>query len=181
MNKKIKTAALAGLSALALASCSSTNKVTKDSDNATRPDNAYMNIDSKFLTFSNDQRATINKGNTFAVNLFKTQIDKQSKVLSPLSVSFLMGMLANGADGATQQEILKALGVDDVSLQALNEAYRALLNSTATNDKQTTINIANCIAADKHFSLKRDFQKTVLGMYDANVESLDFSTSKAVD
>ena len=82
MNKKIKTAALAGLSALALASCSSTNKVTKDSDNATRPDNAYMDIDSKFLTFSNDQRATINKGNTFAVNLFKTQIDKQSKVLS---------------------------------------------------------------------------------------------------
>lgn len=181
MNKKIKTAALAGLSALALASCSSTNKVTKDSDNATRPNNAYMDIDSKFLTFSNDQRATINKGNTFAVNLFKTQIDKQSKVLSPLSVSFLMGMLANGADGATQKEILKALGVDDVSLQALNEAYRALLNSTATNDKQTTINIANCIAADKHFSLKSDFQKTVLGMYDANVENLDFSTSKAVD
>ena len=170
MNKRIKTAALAGLSALALASCSSTNKVTKDSDNATRPDNAYMNIDSKFLTFSNDQRATINKGNTFAVNLFKTQIDKQSKVLSPLSVSFLMGMLANGADGATQQEILKALGVDDVSL-----------HSTSTNDKQTTINIANCIAADKHFSLKSDFQKTVLGMYDANVENLDFSTSKAVD
>ncbi len=181
MNKRIKTAALAGLSALALASCSSTNKVTKDSDSATRPDNAYMNIDSKFLTFSNDQRATINKGNTFAVNLFKTQIDKQSKVLSPLSVSFLMGMLANGADGNTQKEILKALGIDNVSLQALNEAYRALLNSTATNDKQTTINIANCIAADKHFSLKRDFQKTVLGMYDANVESLDFSTSKAVD
>ena len=60
MNKRIKTAALAGLSALALASCSSTNKVTKDSDNATRPDNAYMDIDSKFLTFSNDQRATIN-------------------------------------------------------------------------------------------------------------------------
>lgn len=181
MNKKIKTAALAGLSALALASCSSTNKVTKDNGNATRPDNAYMDIDSKFLTFSNDQRATINKGNTFAVNLFKTQIDKQSKVLSPLSVSFLMGMLANGAEGDTQKEILKTLGVDEVSLQSLNEAYRALLNSTATNDKQTTINIANCIAADKRFSLKRDFQKTVLGMYDANVESLDFSTSKAVD
>ena len=103
MNKRIKTAALAGLSALALASCSSTNKITKDSDNATRPDNAYMDIDSKFLTFSNDQRATINKGNTFAVNLFKTQIDKQSKVLSPLSVSFLMGMLANGADGAARR------------------------------------------------------------------------------
>ena len=138
MNKKIKTAALAGLSALALASCSSTNKIAKE-DNATKP-NSYMDTDAKYLILSNDQRATINKGNEFAVNLFKTQIDMQSKVISPLSVSYLMGMLANGADGDTQKEILASLGVGDVTLQTLNESYRALLNSTATADKQTTIN-----------------------------------------
>lgn len=179
MNKKIKTAALAGLSALALASCSSTNKIAKE-DNATKS-NSYMDTDAKYLILSNDQRATINKGNEFAVNLFKTQIDMQSKVISPLSVSYLMGMLANGADGDTQKEILASLGVSDVTLQTLNESYRALLNSTATADKQTTINIANYIAADKHFSLKSDFRNTVGKMYDAGVESLDFSSSKAVD
>lgn len=179
MNKKIKTAALAGLSALALASCSSTNKIAKE-DNATKP-NSYMDTDAKYLILSNDQRATINKGNEFAVNLFKTQIDMQSKVISPLSVSYLMGMLANGADGDTQKEILTSLGVGDVTLQTLNESYRALLNSTATADKQTTINIANYIAADKHFQLKSDFRNTVGKMYDAGVESLDFSSSKAVD
>ena len=179
MNKKIKTAALAGLSALALASCSSTNKIAKE-DNATKP-NSYMDTDAKYLILSNDQRATINKGNEFAVNLFKTQIDMQSKVISPLSVSYLMGMLANGADGDTQKEILASLGVGNVTLQTLNESYRALLNSTATADKQTTINIANYIAADKHFSLKSDFRNTVGKMYDAGVESLDFSSSKAVD
>lgn len=179
MNKKIKTAALAGLSALALASCSSTNKIAKE-DNATKP-NSYMDTDAKYLILSNDQRATINKGNEFAVNLFKTQIDMQSKVISPLSVSYLMGMLANGADGDTQKEILTSLGVGDVTLQTLNESYRALLNSKATADKQTTINIANYIAADKHFQLKSDFRNTVGKMYDAGVESLDFSSSKAVD
>jgi len=179
MNKKIKTAALAGLSALTLASCSSTNKIAKE-DNATKS-NSYMDTDAKYLILSNDQRATINKGNEFAVNLFKTQIDMQSKVISPLSVSYLMGMLANGADGDTQKEILASLGVSDVTLQTLNESYRALLNSTATADKQTTINIANYIAADKHFSLKSDFRNTVGKMYDAGVESLDFSSSKAVD
>lgn len=179
MNKKIKTAALAGLSALTLASCSSTNKIAKE-DNATKP-NSYMDTDAKYLILSNDQRATINKGNEFAVNLFKTQIDMQSKVISPLSVSYLMGMLANGADGDTQKEILASLGVSDVTLQTLNESYRALLNSTVTADKQTTINIANYIAADKHFSLKSDFRNTVGKMYDAGVESLDFSSSKAVD
>lgn len=179
MNKKIKTAALAGLSALTLASCSSTNKIAKE-DNATKS-NSYMDTDAKYLILSNDQRATINKGNEFAVNLFKTQIDMQSKVISPLSVSYLMGMLANGADGDTQKEILASLGVSDVTLQTLNESYRALLNSTATADKQTTINIANYIAADKHFQLKSDFRNTVGKMYDAGVESLDFSSSKAVD
>lgn len=179
MNKKIKTAALAGLSALTLASCSSTNKIAKE-DNATKS-NSYMDTDAKYLILSNDQRATINKGNEFAVNLFKTQIDMQSKVISPLSVSYLMGTLANGADGDTQKEILASLGVSDVTLQTLNESYRALLNSTATADKQTTINIANYIAADKHFSLKSDFRNTVGKMYDAGVESLDFSSSKAVD
>lgn len=179
MNKKIKTAALAGLSALTLASCSSTNKIAKE-DNATKS-NSYMDTDAKYLILSNDQRATINKGNEFAVNLFKTQIDMQSKVISPLSVSYLMGMLANGADGDTQKEILASLGVSDVTLQTLNESYRALLNSTATADKQTTINIANYIAADKHFSLKSDFRNTVGKMYDAGVESIDFSSSKAVD
>lgn len=179
MNKNIKTAALAGLSALALASCSSTNKIAKE-DNATKP-NSYMDTDAKYLILSNDQRATINKGNEFAVNLFKTQIDMQSKVISPLSVSYLMGMLANGADGDTQKEILTSLGVGDVTLQTLNESYRALLNSTATADKQTTINIANYIAADKHFSLKSNFRNTVGKMYDAGVESLDFSSSKTVD
>lgn len=179
MNKKIKTAALAGLSALTLASCSSTNKIAKE-DNATKP-NSYMDTDAKYLILSNDQRATINKGNEFAVNLFKTQIDMQSKVISPLSVSYLMGMLANGADGDTQKEILASLGVSDVTLQTLNESYRALLNSTVTADKQTTINIANYIAADKHFQLKSDFRNTVGKMYDAGVESLDFSSSKAVD
>lgn len=179
MNKKIKTAALAGLSALTLASCSSTNKIAKE-DNTTKS-NSYMDTDAKYLILSNDQRATINKGNEFAVNLFKTQIDMQSKVISPLSVSYLMGMLANGADGDTQKEILASLGVSDVTLQTLNESYRALLNSTATADKQTTINIANYIAADKHFSLKSDFRNTVGKMYDAGVESLDFSSSKAVD
>ena len=80
-----------------------------------------MDTDAKYLIISNDQRATINKGNEFAVNLFKTQIDMQSKVISPLSVSYLMGMLANGADGDTQKEILASLGVGDVTLQTLNE------------------------------------------------------------
>ena len=184
MNKKnIKRVALAGLSALTLASCSSTNKTVKDntSGEMNTPSNNISDIDSEYLILSNDQRAAINNGNTFALNLFKSQIDMESKVLSPLSVSYLMGMLANGADGATQKEVLKTLGVSDLSLQTLNESYRIMLNIAASKDQSTTINIANCIVADKRFALKDNFKATVGSMFDANVESLDFASNSTVD
>lgn len=184
MNKKnIKRVALAGLSALTLASCSSTNKTVKDNTNGeiSAPSSDYSDIDSEYLILSNDQREAINNGNTFAINLFKTQIGMESKVLSPLSVSYLMGMLANGADGKTQKEVLKTLGVGDLSLQTLNESYRIMLNIAAKKDKSTAINIANCIAADKHFALKSNFKETVGSVFDANVESLDFASNSAVN
>lgn len=184
MNKKnIKRAALAGLSALTLASCSSANKAVKDNTmgEINTPSTDFSNVDSEYLILSNDQRAAINSGNTFALNLFKSQIDMESKVLSPLSVSYLMGMLANGADGTTQKEVLNTLGVGDLSLQTLNESYRIMLNIAASKDASTTINIANCIAVDKHFALKDKFKATVGNMFDADVESLDFASNSTVD
>ena len=184
MNKKnIKRAALAGLSALTLASCSSANKAVKDNTTGemNTPSTDFSNVDPDYLIISNDQRAAINNGNTFALNLFKSQIDMESKVLSPLSVSYLMGMLANGADGATQKEVLNTLGVGDLSLQTLNESYRIMLNIAASKDASTTINIANSIAVDKRFALKDNFKAAVSSMFDADVESLDFASNSTVD
>ena len=182
-NKTIKRAALAGLSALALAGCSSTNKAVKDNTmgEISTPSSNLSNIDSGYLILSDNQRTAINNGNTFALNLFKSQIDMESKVLSPLSVSYLMGMIANGVDGTTQKEVLKTLGVSDLSLQTLNESYRIMLNIAASKDQSTTINIANCIAADKRFTLKDKFKETVGSMFDADVESIDFASKSAVD
>lgn len=184
MNKKnIKRAALAGLSALTLASCSSANKTVKDNTTGgmNTPSTDFSNVDPDYLIISNDQRAAINNGNTFALNLFKSQIDMESKVLSPLSVSYLMGMLANGADGATQKEVLNTLGVGDLSLQTLNESYRIMLNIAASKDASTTINIANSIAVDKRFALKDNFKAAVGNMFDADVENLDFASNSTVD
>lgn len=177
--KKVKDKVVIGLSLLAITGCSSANKIHYDSLQASKSDDSTM--DSGYLIISDDQRAAINKGNTFAVNLFKSQIDFSSKVVSPLSVSYLMGMLANGAEGTTQKEILKTLGVGDMSLNSLNEAYRVVLNTASKLDKSTTINIANCIAVDKGIDLKKDFTHTVSTMYDAKVESLDFSNPKSKD
>ena len=105
----------------------------------------------------------------------------ESKVISPMSVSYLMGMLANGADGITQQEILKAIGCEGVSVSDLNELYKAMLLTANKQDKQTTVNIANYIAVNKNFKLNKDFSQQVSDGYQAGIESLDFTSSKSTD
>ena len=86
-------------------------------------------------------------------------------MISPMSVSYLMGMLANGADGITQQEILKAIGCEGVSVNDLNELYKAMLLHANHQDKQTTVNIANYIAVNKNFKLDKNFCQQVSDSY----------------
>ena len=104
-----------------------------------------------------------------------------SKVISPVSVSFLMGMLANGADGTTKEEILATIAGDkNISIDELNDTYAAILRTAANGDKLTTVNIANYIAVNKHFKLKNAYADAVRSRYAANVENLDFASPKTL-
>ena len=173
---RVKTTTMIGLTALAITSCASSNKAQKDNV-VVKPDNIQNmeDMDNSYLILSDAQLSAVNKGNTFALNLFRTQAGMDSKVVSPLSVAYLMGMLANGAEGNTQTEIMKTLGMNDVSLETLNEAYKAIINTASTLDKQTTVNIANCIAVNQQISIKDKYKKAMLQTYNAQVESMNFA------
>ena len=47
----------------------------------------------------------------------KTEDNKKQIVLSPLSASYALSMVSNGAGGDTQQELLEALGFDGFSVE----------------------------------------------------------------
>lgn len=177
-----KTAAIAGLATMTLASCASSGKAQKDDSNMNMTKDENMEpLDNSYLILSDSQRSAINSTNTFAINLFRTQIGMDSKVLSPLSVAYLMGMLANGANGNTQEELMNALGMKDKSLNDINEAYKAVINMASRLDRQTTINIANCIAVNKQVKLKDNYAKSMNDMYDADVENISFASPKALE
>lgn len=173
---RVKTTTMIGLTALAFTSCASSNKAQKDNV-VVKPDNIQNmeDMDNSYLILSDAQLSAVNKGNTFALNLFRTQAGMDSKVVSPLSVAYLMGMLANGAEGNTQTEIMQTLGMNDVSLETLNEAYKAIINTASTLDKQTTVNIANCIAVNQQISIKDKYKQAMSQTYNAQVESMNFA------
>lgn len=137
-------------------------------------------IDDGYLILSNAQRDIVNNNNAFALNLFRELNGFDSKVVSPMSVAYLMGMLANGADGQTRQEIMTAIGCKDVSLKDLNEFYQMMITRASHFDPSTTISIANFIALNKQYSLKGGFAKTMQEYYKAGIESLDFKSTSSL-
>ena len=183
--KHYTTTAAILLTAALTVSCHSSKKLQNPNNPSTdntvvvTPSNS-TDMDEAYLTLSDAQRDIVNRNNVFALQLFNQVSDHSSKVVSPLSVAYLMGMLANGADGVSQQEILKAIGCEGIDINDLNSLYQNILQTADRLDQQTTVSIANYIAVNKAYRLRPQFVSTVTDHYMAGVESLDFSNPATV-
>lgn len=184
MNKILNQSLIAGLSTLALAACN-TSKKMQDGGIATKPSQSMMidkdylagQEEEEYLYLSETQQKLVRSNNQFALNFFQKTVGKESYVASPLSITYLMSMLADGADGQTRQEMLNALGWHDAKPADVDALCRLLLEKSGKLDKSTTINIANYIALNKNYSLQKDYVSSVKQNYQAGIESLDFTSA----
>lgn len=181
MKKKVTTTAMVAM-ALVLASCSTTKKAANDSVamgdmEISRNDGL---VDPGYLILSDAQRQLVSLNNQFALKLFGQVSDMGSKVVSPMSVTYLMAMLANGADGVTKQEILKTIGAENMPVEEMNAFYHYLMALFQKEDPSTALNVANYIAVNKNYKLKAPFVATVQDNYQAGVESLDFQKTSTL-
>lgn len=175
---------LLGAATLALGSCC-TSRVSNDIKKDTAIHGVEADMDAAYLTLSDAQRDIVTRNNDFGLRLFKNVSGMDSRVVSPLSVTYLMGMLANGADGQTRQEILTTLGWDkgaegQNALEEANELACMMLQSLSRQDKAITVDVANFVAVNNQVKLKEGFQRTVTDYYKAGVEALDFASPKAL-
>ena len=84
-------------------------------------------------TLSATENENVLKVNTFAVSAAR-QFGKTvagNYVFSPVSLAYLLGMLSNGAAGATRDEICAALGFGAENQQDINEFCRDLMVLTS--------------------------------------------------
>ncbi len=94
-----------------------------------------------------------------------------SFVVSPLSVSMLLSMVANGVEEDVQQEIAGYLGTNDID--ALNSLASTLLAELPKVDNQTEVKLANSIWVNNRFKLHDDFSSLLSGGYGAQVNYED--------
>lgn len=102
-------------------------------------------------------------------------------LVSPFSLQCALGMLSNGANGETREEILHALGLSRYSQEEVNAYFRKLIEGLSTVNSAIAVKTANSIWGNAGVSFKDDFQKTNIENYAATVSQLDFSDPSAVD
>lgn len=176
--KAINTLILVLAGAVAVTSCGTSGKTVSNK--------SYNNMIEKeqggtgYIDISLDERNMVERNNKFALDFFQSLAGKDSRVLSPLSVTYLMSMLANGANGQTRQEILHTLGWDGYTTEQVNEFCHKMIAGAGKVDKATTLQIANYVAISKQEKLKTPFASTVKDMYDGQVDQLDFTSPSAL-
>ena len=131
----------------------------------------------KSLTLTTKSAEFVEKGNTFTFN-FIDRINastKQDYVISPLSMQFLLGMILDGAQGDTANEICSVLGYGQGEVAAVNEYCLSMLQQLPSLDRKTRLTIANAIFVDDGWPLKDSYKTTVSQYYQAQVANLDFA------
>ena len=141
--------------ALMMTACSSDNDETivNPEDNEWTP-----------ISLTRAEQELVTSNNDFAFNLFrmagprKIWVEDPEKgiILSPISITYALGMLNNGAAGETLQQINKVLGFNNAD--EVNAFCKKMLTEAPHLDKLTKVQIANNIYVNKYYTLNPVFR-----------------------
>lgn len=174
--------AVMALSSLMLSCSSSSDGVEELGDLGETKQVVNMLSEAKPIQLTKAQTVFVNDNNQFTLNFLKTvnDVDKSDKsfIYSPLSITYVLGMVNDAATGQTEKELEQTLGFQQGGIQAVNDYCKKLIDGLPKVDKDVTLNIANAIFLNKDKTLKKQFAEDVSNYYDAAAKSLDFKESK---
>lgn len=182
MRKLFVTSILA--SALSLAGCSS-----EDSAPEAGSDTVYIYSDGdtwepseplpdarkdyEAIGLTSDQMNTVDAGNDFALSIFRniSKSETSNSLLSPLSLSLNLGLLANGALGDTYAELAHMTGANPNrgDVDGLGNLNSVLIDGLLSADKSCRISIANSIWIESGFDVLDDFVRNSTDSYRAGI------------
>ncbi|MCF2506640.1 serpin family protein [Dyadobacter sp. CY107] len=167
MNKILKSLLIPGVVAGAIFGCTNDNPGPDNAPNPVNPVEIPVRISEGTNDFSFN----------FLHTLQQTQAPDGNLFVSPLSLHMALGMLLNGAEQETADEILKALEMEGVSLSDLNNAYKTLINDLPVADAKVNLGLANSLWYKSDFEVKPDFQSVLKNSFNAEATGLPFNNA----
>ena len=105
-------------------------------------------------------------------------IKNENMVVSPLSASMFVSVLANIADESTKEQIVDALGCDDIG--TLNRLSSKYMDWFVNPDPKVTVRLLNAFWYDKKYTLSPGFQTISSDYFKIQNMGRDFSNSSNV-
>ncbi|MHA1280098.1 MAG: serpin family protein [Candidatus Helarchaeota archaeon] len=136
------------------------------------------------ITLNKKAAEIIKADQAFGFELFRevyNLTDEDNIMISPLSVSYALGMTYNGAAGTTLEAFNDVLHFDGLTSQEVNESYKDLMNQLVHLDEQVEFSIANSIWYRLGFEVLAEFIQTNKDYFDAEVKDVDFNDPQTVE
>jgi serine protease inhibitor len=137
------------------------------------------------IDLSLKQVSLIESENSFAFDIFRKVLEStpESKnvIISPLSISYALSMTLNGANAATRDSMIKALRLNNITVDELNQSYKDLTSALLSVDQRVLISIANSVWIENNFVVKKPFTDVLAGYYNAEAKPFDINDATAPD
>ncbi len=116
--------------------------------------------------------------NLFAFD-FLNQLEIEEKgdnfFVSPLSLHMALGMLLNGADNGSREELIATLKLDGLEMELINNSYAELIDKLPQVDPKVVNKLANSVWQREGFEGEDDFKSTLKNYFKADLFEEDFS------
>ena len=174
---------LLSITAAAMMACSTSNDIEPEPN----PEGGGIVVDmlpyTSSIQLTGEQLAFVDYNTDFSFRLFRTisnmPAGQKSSIVSPISVTYVLGMLNDGAAGQTASEITSVLGFGDGKAKAVNEFCKTMIDEAPKTDPSVTLEIANTIISNKKrdVQLEEEYSQDMRQYYSAELSSIDFSKS----
>lgn len=127
---------------------------------------------------SSVERQVLAASNAFAFRLAAELLPEgpgDNLFFSPLSASMLLGMVLNGADGRTFDQIRSGLAFDGLSQEEINQGYRDLIDLLLGLDPTVTVDLGNSVWTQRGFPVLPEFMDRVRDSFGAEADDVDFA------
>jgi serpin B len=140
--------------------------------------------ETKKIVLTEKSAQIIEADQAFGFELFRevySLTGEENIMISPLSVSYALGMTYNGAAGSTLEAFNDVLHFEGLSTSEVNESYKDLMGQLVQLDEQVEFSIANSIWYRMGFPVLPAFLQANRDYFDAEVREVDFTDPATVD
>ncbi len=130
------------------------------------------------INLTGEEQTLVTSVNDLGFNMFRKVGSKESILLSPLGMTYALGLINNGAGGETRRQVNKVLGCDDSKAASINKFCHKMLTESSKLDRLIQMDITNEFFSPQALKLKSTFAKVAADYYDTtfkNTSLLNFA------